>query len=83
MRIIAFVLQVKQEPDEVICIKEEPEDDQALTVTLLDCQIRQPCHSESQVHLVSKSKSGASSLFVVHRLRSMNGYSELEWPAIE
>lgn len=63
MRIIAFVLQVKQEADEVICIKAEPEDDQALTVTLLDCQIQQPCLSESQVHLVSKSKAELHLLF--------------------
>lgn len=48
-----FVLQVKQEADEVICIKQEPEDEQELMSTLLDCQMQQPHHSESQVHLVS------------------------------
>ncbi|TWW80459.1 hypothetical protein D4764_01G0002740 [Takifugu flavidus] len=40
--------QVKQEADEVICIKQEPEDEQELMATLLDCQIQQPHHSESQ-----------------------------------
>lgn len=55
-----FVLQVKQEADEVICIKQEPEDEQELMATLLDCQIQQPHLSESQVHLVPKNKSGAS-----------------------
>lgn len=62
-----FVLQVKQEVDEVICIKQEPEDEQELMATLLDCQIQQPHLSEPQVHLVSKTKSGAS-LFAAHRL---------------
>ncbi|TNN04447.1 hypothetical protein fugu_001476 [Takifugu bimaculatus] len=40
--------QVKQEADEVICIKQEPEGEQELMATLLDCQIQQPHHSESQ-----------------------------------
>lgn len=62
-----FVVQVKQEADEGICIKQEPEDEQELMATLLDCQIQQPHHSESQVHLRSKNKSGAS-LFAAHRL---------------
>lgn len=69
IRFNVFVLQVKQEADEVLCIKEEPEDEQELMVTLLDCQMQQPQLSESQVHLMSKNKSRACCLFVVHRLK--------------
>lgn len=62
-------LQVKPEADEVICIKEEPEDKQELMVNLLDCQIQQPHLSDTQVHLASRNKPKASCLLVDHRLR--------------
>ncbi|KAM3607712.1 uncharacterized protein V6R79_012390 [Siganus canaliculatus] len=42
-------LQVKQEAEEVICIKEEPEDEQEVMATLLlDCQVQQDHLPESE-----------------------------------
>lgn len=43
------VPQVKQEAEELICIKEEPEDEQEVMNTLLlDCQVGQSCLPESE-----------------------------------
>lgn len=49
---VPVVIQVKQEVEEVICIKEEPEDEQEVMATLLlDCQGQQGRLPESQVRL--------------------------------
>lgn len=43
-------MQVKQEAEEVMCIKEEPEDEQEVMATLLlDCQMQQGHLPESEV----------------------------------
>lgn len=43
-------MQVKQEAEEVICIKEEPEDEQEVMATLLlDCQVQEGHLPESEV----------------------------------
>lgn len=49
---VLVVIQVKQEVEEVICIKEEPEDEQEVMATLLlDCQGQPGQLPESQVRL--------------------------------
>ena len=52
------VMQVKQEVEEVICIKEEPEDEQEVMATLLlDCQVQQDHLPDSEVRLGMSIKS--------------------------
>lgn len=51
------MIQVKQEVEEVICIKEEPEDEQEEANLLLDYQVEQDHLPESEVRLELKIKS--------------------------
>lgn len=53
---------MKEEKEEVMHIKEEPEDEQELMVNLLDCQTRQPHLLGARVHLASRNKPKASVL---------------------
>ncbi len=51
-------MQVKQEVEELICIKEEPEDEQeVMTNLLLDCQVQQGHLPESEVKVELNVKS--------------------------
>ncbi|XP_035531792.1 uncharacterized protein LOC118338623 isoform X2 [Morone saxatilis] len=52
-------MQVKQEVEEVICIKEEPEDEQEVMATLLvDCQVQQGHLPESEAQGSVTERSG-------------------------
>lgn len=42
--------EVKQEAEEVICIKEEPEEEEVMATLLLDCKLEQGHHPETEAH---------------------------------
>lgn len=50
--IIVLVRQVKQEVEEVICIKEEPEEEEVMATLLLDCKVEQGHLPEPEVRLM-------------------------------
>lgn len=49
---IVLVRQVKQEVEEVICIKEEPEEEEVMATLLLDCKVEQGHLPEPEVRLM-------------------------------
>lgn len=60
--IIVLVRQVKQEVEEVICIKEEPEEEEVMATLLLDCKVEQGHLPEPEVRLMGNDSRFVSEM---------------------